>query len=156
MLFQFKIRRLCQRMHPRVGPRTALDLLPHADHRGNGILQNLCHGQRIVLHLKPVIPGSKVGQREGKVSFCHTISPHSQSEPPITTKATAQIAVKTTRATQGVAVMALKKKAVLQRAVPLAQAGIVNESRYRTRTLPAAGALLREEDSEEKQISLEL
>ena len=69
---------------------------------------------------------------------------------------TAQIAVKTTRATQGVAVMALKKKAVLQRAVPLAQAGIVNESRYRTRTLPAAGALLREEDSEEKQISLEL
>ena len=52
--------------------------------------------------------------------------------------------------------MALKKKAVLQRAVPLAQAGIVNESRYRTRTLPAAGALLREEDSEEKQISLEL
>ena len=69
---------------------------------------------------------------------------------------TAQIAVKTTRATQGVAVMTLKKKAVLQRAVPLAQAGIVNESRYRTRTLPAAGALLREEDSEEKQISLEL
>ena len=52
--------------------------------------------------------------------------------------------------------MALKKEAVLQRAVPLAQAGIVNESRYRTRTLPAAGALLREEDSEEKQISLEL
>ena len=69
---------------------------------------------------------------------------------------TAQIAVKTTRATQGVAVMSLKKKAVLQRAVLLSQAGIVNESRYRTRTLPAAGALLREDDMDEKQISLEL
>ena len=56
----------------------------------------------------------------------------------------------------GVAVLSLKKKAVLQRAVPLAQAGIVNEARYRTRTLPAAGALLREEDSEEKQLTMEL
>ena len=52
--------------------------------------------------------------------------------------------------------MSLKKKAVLQRAVLLSQAGIVNESRYRTRTLPAAGALLREDDMDEKQISLEL
>ena len=69
---------------------------------------------------------------------------------------TAQIAVKTTRATQGVAVLSLKKKAALLRAVPLAQAGIVNEARYRTRTLPAAGALLREEDSEEKQLTMEL
>ncbi len=54
------------------------------------------------------------------------------------------------------AVLSLKKKAVLLRAVPLAQAGIVNEARYRTRTLPAAGALLREEDSEEKQLTMEL
>ena len=38
----------------------------------------------------------------------------------------------------------------------LAQAGIVNEARYRTRTLPATGALLREEDSEEKQLTMEL
>ena len=43
----------------------------------------------------------------------------------------------------------------LSRACPLAESGIVNESRYRTRTLPAAGALLREEDAAEKQISLE-
>ena len=69
---------------------------------------------------------------------------------------TAQLAVKTTRATQGVAVMALKKKAVLQRAVLLAQSGIQNPARYRTRTLPAAGALLKEDDLEEKQIALEL
>ena len=38
----------------------------------------------------------------------------------------------------------------------LEQAGITNEARYRTRTLPAAGALLREEDSEEKQLTMEL
>ena len=67
-----------------------------------------------------------------------------------------QLAVKTTRATQGVAVMSLKKNAVLTRAVPLRETPIVNAARYRARSLPAAGALLRQEDSEEKQISLEL
>ncbi len=68
----------------------------------------------------------------------------------------AQLAVKTTRATQGVAVMTLKKNAVLTRAVPLRETPIVNAARYRARSLPAPGALLRQEDSEEKQISLEL
>ena len=69
---------------------------------------------------------------------------------------TAQLAVKTTRATQGVAVMSLKKKAVLERAARLAESGIQNPARYRTRTIPAAGALLREDDLEEKQMTLEL
>ncbi len=64
---------------------------------------------------------------------------------------TAQLLPKTTRNTQGVAVMTLKKKAVLQDAVLLAQSGIVNESRYRTKTIPSAGAILKEEDSPEKQ-----
>ena len=68
----------------------------------------------------------------------------------------AQLAVKTTRATQGVAVMTLKKNAVLARAALLETTPIVNPARYRARSLPAAGALLRQEDSEEKQISLEL
>ena len=68
---------------------------------------------------------------------------------------TAQLAPKTTRTTLGVAVLTLRRKAELARACPLAESGIVNESRYRTRTLPAAGALLREEDAAEKQISLE-
>ena len=67
---------------------------------------------------------------------------------------TAQLAPKTTRTTLGV-VLTLRRKAELSRACPLAESGIVNESRYRTRTLPAAGALLREEDAAEKQISLE-
>ena len=69
---------------------------------------------------------------------------------------TAQLAVKTTRATQGVAVMSLKKKAVLERAARLTESGIQNPARYRTRTIPAAGALLREDDLEEKQMTLEL
>ncbi len=69
---------------------------------------------------------------------------------------TAQLMPKTTRNTQGVAVMSLKKKAVLTGAVPVESSGIVNQSRYRTKTLPAAGALLKEEDSPEKQISFEV
>ena len=69
---------------------------------------------------------------------------------------TAQLAAKTTRAAQGVAVLTLKRKASLCRAVELERSGIVNAARYRTRTLPAAGALLRPEDAEEKQMELEL
>ncbi len=69
---------------------------------------------------------------------------------------TAQLAPKSTRATQGVAVMTLKRKAVVHRAVLADRSGIVNASRYRTRSLPAAGALLKDEDAEEKQIVLEL
>jgi len=69
---------------------------------------------------------------------------------------TAQLMPKTTRNTQGVAVMSLKKKAVLSRAVTVDNSGIANQSRYRTKTLPAAGALLKEEDSPEKQISFEV
>ena len=69
---------------------------------------------------------------------------------------TAQLVPKTTRTTQGVAVMTLKRKATLYRAALLEGSAIVNASRYRTRSLPAAGALLKEEDAEEKQIELEL
>ena len=69
---------------------------------------------------------------------------------------TAQLAPKSTRATQGVAVMTLKRKAAVHRASLLEQSGIVNTARYRTRSLPAAGALLKEEDAEEKQIIMEL
>ena len=69
---------------------------------------------------------------------------------------TAQLASKTTRSTQGVAVMTLKRKALLDRAVTLEHSGIVNAARYRTRTIPAAGAVLKDEDAEEKQISLEI
>ncbi len=67
---------------------------------------------------------------------------------------TAQLLPKTTRNTQGVAVMTLKKKAVLQDAAVLEESGIVNASRYRSKTIPTAGAILKPEDSPEKQISI--
>ena len=69
---------------------------------------------------------------------------------------TAQLMPKTTRNTQGVAVMSLKKKAVVERAVILDHSGITNQSRYRTKTIPAAGALLKEEDSSEKQTTFDI
>ena len=69
---------------------------------------------------------------------------------------TAQLLPKTTKNTQGVALMTLKKKAVLADAQLLADSGITNESRYRTKTIPAAGALLKPEDSPEKQTSFEV
>ena len=69
---------------------------------------------------------------------------------------TAQLLPKTTRNTQGVSVISLKKKATLSGAVTVAQSGIVNLSRYRSKTIPTAGALLKEEDSQEKQQSFEV
>ena len=67
---------------------------------------------------------------------------------------TAQLTPKTTRTTQGVAVMNLKPKYHLESVKPLAETAISNQSRYRVRAVPAAGALLRQEDSEEKQLDL--
>jgi len=69
---------------------------------------------------------------------------------------TAQLLPKTTRNTQGVAVLSLKKKATLDYAVKLQESGIVNQSRYRSKTIPTAGAVLKEEDSPEKQTSFEV
>ena len=69
---------------------------------------------------------------------------------------TAQLLPKTTRSTQGVAVMSLKKKALLTDAVVLEGSGIVNQSRYRSKTIPAAGALLKEEDTPDKQQMFEV
>ena len=50
----------------------------------------------------------------------------------------------------------LKKKDSVAKALFLEQTAIANESRYRTRNIPAAGALLKEEDGEEKQITMDL
>ncbi len=69
---------------------------------------------------------------------------------------TAAVAAKATRSSQGVVVMSLKKNKKVKKAVLLTESGIVNVARYRTRTLPAAGALLKEEDSPDKQLALEM
>ena len=69
---------------------------------------------------------------------------------------TAQLLPKTTRNTQGVNVVTLKKKAAVSGAAPAENSGITNLSRYRTKTLPSAGAVLKPEDSPEKQIAFEV
>ncbi len=66
---------------------------------------------------------------------------------------TALFLPKTTRNTIGVNVISLKKKALLERVVLLENSEIVNPGRYRCRSLPTSGAILKEEDSSEKQIS---
>jgi len=61
---------------------------------------------------------------------------------------------KTSRTTQGVGVISLKAKRTVARAVALGNTDIKNVSRYRVRSIPAAGALLKQEDRGEEQISL--
>ena len=67
---------------------------------------------------------------------------------------TAALNPKTTRTTQGVGVMTLKPKYKVEGAAPLDQTPIQNAARYRARSLPVAGALLKEEDRGEEQMSL--
>lgn len=64
------------------------------------------------------------------------------------------LATKNTRSTQGVAVMTLKPKYKLQSAAFVADCSFKTPTRYRARTLPTAGALLKEEDREDEQLSL--
>ena len=66
----------------------------------------------------------------------------------------AQLTPKTTRSTQGVQVLSLRRNAKLSAALPLGATQITNRSRYIARSLPAAGAKLNNEDSEEQQLEL--
>ena len=66
---------------------------------------------------------------------------------------TAQIAAKTTRDSQGVAVVTLKKNQTIASVVPAETLELANPHRYRVRSLPATGALIRAED-EGEQLSL--
>ena len=67
---------------------------------------------------------------------------------------TASLNPKTTRNTQGVNVMTLKPKYHVEKVLPLERTHIQNTARYRARSLPIAGALLREEDRGEEQLTL--
>lgn len=66
----------------------------------------------------------------------------------------AALTPKSTRSTQGVGVMTLKPKYHVASAGPLAESSISSPARYRSRSLPVAGALLKEEDRPEQQLSL--
>ncbi len=67
---------------------------------------------------------------------------------------TASLNPKSTRNTQGVNVMTLKPKYKVARVLPLERTHIANPARYRARSLPIAGALLKEEDRGEEQLTL--
>ncbi len=67
---------------------------------------------------------------------------------------TALLTPKPTKNTQGVAVVSLKKNRVVTELLPLAETSVKNISRYRVRSIPAAGAVLKDEDREEQQLSL--
>ena len=67
---------------------------------------------------------------------------------------TASLNPKSTRSTQGVNIMTLKPKYKVEWARPLADTSIVNAARYRARSLPIAGALLKDEDRGETQMTL--
>lgn len=56
------------------------------------------------------------------------------------------IAAKTTRSTQGVQVMTLKKNHYVESVQPYTENLFANPQRFRTKTLPSTGALMREED----------
>ena len=86
---------------------------------------------------------------DGEVAVC-------SDEPRCLILHTALLAPKTTRTSQGVAVMTLKKNRRLTEAKFLAETTIQNPARYRVRSLPAAGALLKGEDNGEKQLTLEV
>ena len=67
---------------------------------------------------------------------------------------TALLAPKSTRTTQGVQAMTLKPKYHLSEVRTLEDSSITNLGRYRCRSLPAAGAILKEEDGDNQQMQL--
>ena len=69
---------------------------------------------------------------------------------------TALLLPKTTRNTQGVSILTLRKKAALDFAMLLTESNIRNESRYRAKAVPAAGAVLKAEEAPQQQITMEL
>ena len=69
---------------------------------------------------------------------------------------TALMSPKTTRNTIGVSVLTLRKKAVLDRVLTLDDSGIINAARYRSKNIPAAGAVLKDEDVSQKQIAFDV
>jgi len=65
------------------------------------------------------------------------------------------MAPKSTRNTQGVQVLSLKKNRKVENAGLLEKTNIINPSRYRVRTIPGAGAVLKPEDKGEEQLEME-
>lgn len=71
------------------------------------------------------------------------------------TVSTEKIPVKTTRTSQGVNVMTLRKNAVIKEMKPAAECGLANTARYRSRNIPAAGSVIRDEDKGIEQLGFD-
>ncbi len=69
---------------------------------------------------------------------------------------TGSINSKTTRNSQGIQVMKEKKGSRMCYIKTVQESGINNPEYYRTRSIPAVGCYFREEDAEDKQISLDI
>ncbi|MCL2434292.1 MAG: topoisomerase IV, partial [Clostridia bacterium] len=67
---------------------------------------------------------------------------------------TGALAVKTTRATQGVALLNVSGRHTLVSAVNAAGCGLSNPARFRVRNIPASGVTVRAEDKGEEQMAL--
>lgn len=67
---------------------------------------------------------------------------------------TEKIPLKTTRTTQGVGVMTLRRGAVIKAAYLAENSGFAEPKRYRPRNIPAAGSVIKDEDKGIKQLSL--
>ena len=69
---------------------------------------------------------------------------------------TERIPLKTTRTTQGVNIMSSRKGSIVSKAVPASDSGLKNIERFRTKTVPAVGATVREQDQGIEQISFDV
>lgn len=67
---------------------------------------------------------------------------------------TEKVALKTTKSSQGVQVMKLKKGTKLSRISELESSGITNVQYYSTKNIPATGCFLKDEDSPYQQMTL--
>lgn len=67
---------------------------------------------------------------------------------------TEKIPLKTTRTTQGVGVMTLRRGAVIKAACLAENSGFAEPKRYRPRNIPAAGSAIKDEDKGIEQLSL--
>ncbi len=65
-----------------------------------------------------------------------------------------QIALKTTKSSQGVNVMLSTKNSKLADVKPLSESGIKDVKHYRTKNIPAKGAVIRPEDAENPQLMM--
>ncbi len=62
----------------------------------------------------------------------------------------AMVPIKQTKSTQGVAVMTLRRNAIVEEVVPLELVSVENPHRYRSKNLPAAGSAIAAEDISEQ------